>query len=155
MESKCCLIVRNLSIMIDYRFKSCGPFLTWNRYSINWTSFRPITYRSKFMQMISCITIKLNVCLWHSVKKGIFIVQTLFNNFALVRAIEEHASHYQYPCAFSMLPVDMYHEYRTQTAQLDRFCFVVYLFLHLPVFVFLVFSEYLFFLTLNITVTEN
>lgn len=155
MESKCGLIVRNIPIMIDYRFKSYGLFLNWSRYFINWTSFRSITYRSKFMQMLSCITIKLKVRLRHSVKKSIFIVQTLFNDFGLVRAVEEHATHYQYPCACSMLPVDVYHGYKTQTAQLDHVSFVVYLFLRLPVFVFLVLSEFLFFLPLNITVTEN
>jgi hypothetical protein len=107
------------------------------------------------MQRTSCITIKLNVCLRSCVMICIFIVQTLFNDFALVRATEEHAAHYQYPCACRMLPVDMCRDYRTQTAQLERISFVFQLFLRLSVFVFLVFSKSLFFLPLNIMVTEN
>jgi len=73
----------------------------------------------------------------------------------LVRAIEEHAAHYEYPWARILLPLDMCHDYRTQIAQLQLVSFVVYLFLLLPVFVFLVFSEFLFFLPLSIMVTEN
>jgi hypothetical protein len=87
--------------------------------------------------------------------KWIFIVQKLFNDFALVRANEERAAQYQYLCACSVLPVDMCHDYRNQTAQLERVSFVFYLFLRLSVFVFLVFSKFLFFLPLNIMVTEN
>jgi hypothetical protein len=153
MESKCGLIVRNLSVMIVYRFKSYGSFLNWSRYFINWTSFRCITYRSKFMQMIICITIKLNICLRRSVMKWMFIFQILFNDSVLLkntpRTINIHA-HVHVACF-----LDMCHDYGTQTARLERVSFVVYLFLRLPVFVFLVFSKFLFFLPLNIMVTEN